>query len=236
MEENKAIDIISFDTLKLVPNIIALLTTISIILSIVSNWVYFQTIMPNALGLLTINDQISFAISWVPRAIFFLSIGSLFGYNIGGGQKSPFLIATYNKTIFKIRIFYIVMPIFLLLNLFSYLFSDCYDFTAVLIPIYFCFIFGFINYLIIPRKISINTGNFIIASSLLLIITVNTGNFLALHDLQKKTPNATIQLTNKRRLRDIVVFREIQNGIIIHNLEDNKIIFFVSAHPGPSIS
>lgn len=132
--EGNRFEIISVEGLKLVPSLIAVVSATSVIFSMVANWIYFEIVMPEAFGFLTINDEFSFALRWVPFSALYVFLGGLIGNSIGKNLKRPDASTSRDRSQQSAKVSFI--SIFLVSFLF---FCRCYLQLTTIIFTHFLF-------------------------------------------------------------------------------------------------
>ena len=208
-----------------IPSHIALISTLLLALSIVHELFYFWIVGPGFIEFISASDYLVLALDWSPAVL----VGMIISF-IPNIPTLLYKIKPTFSTSFKILN---TIPYFLIfITCLIYQFFGTIDFRGTNFSLITSAIWTFIIiYTVLRNKITLDfrklgrfTFVFIVYFPLCLFVSAGTGFDSAVKDISSTTATHELLLKDSK-LRNIIIIRNINRGLIYKNLQDNRIEF-----------
>lgn len=200
----------------------AIVSGLTIASAVFYNWAYFSVAAPFAMQFLTIDDQISSALKWLPGVAVYYGIGAALSpfvprKIIPGNPES----AARNSMLVIIGSVLLCSIPFMLLLLYFVLAPS--DWAPVIFPL--AGLTFFVIRAFEVRGVSLPTPFLINTCLMLLILSLGFGNSYGLSDFVKTVGDVTLTTKSAGPTVSAVFLREMEKGVLLRNLDDHKIEF-----------
>lgn len=200
----------------------AAITGITVMMSVLYNWSYFEVAYPAGMQLLTISDHVSSALTWLPGAILTYLVGAalntIIRVDVFPRRDAPTLrprVFVWAENFFWAAL--LAVPVLLAQP------TDWWGCTAVAGLVWLRFVL-----LLIARRgwKGLMPVLLLIALPWLISASLIAGDRAALADFSATKGNATILLTDGASFDDDLVLRQLEKGVLVRNLRNDNVSFF----------
>jgi hypothetical protein len=219
-----------------VPNIVAAVSFLVLVLAFVHEWAYFHVIGGQNQSLLSITDYFNSAVGWLPWVGVGLAIATLMRLtdvtrHIPDDAKSAFYRKHKIRWVFERLPYHFVFWSLVLAGAFQFLFGDWYTRAALEFLVFF--IWGKIFQLLAKQEsiVSIVSKDvaYIIGFGPLFLAMAYIGGMSegAAAIAPDKESNAIGRLKKEYRERDWIALRILSNGVLLRDFSDRNRIRFI---------
>lgn len=199
--------------------VVTVVTGLTVVLSLLYDWAYFSVVSPSSIQLLSIQDHISGAFEWIPAGIFPYALNSFF-YAMAPSGRSVNWTELKRYSLFRTLYFYLLW----LLLAFSWLFTGSSDWFFVSAILFFLILFNIVQ-TGARENWADRTKTFLIISAFAVTYALGQGNHQGLQDAERTLPNTLVITKDGSRIKNTVLLRQLDKGILLRTIDDNRIVF-----------
>lgn len=207
---------VSVNIFEILSQAAAAVSSLTVVSAVFYNWAYFSTVAPRVGQLLTISDQVSSALQWLPASIISYCVGLILNFGVMGRILGGRPLRHYGPR----TIVHITVAISITLAYFT---SGPSNWDGV-IATSFMWVFYMLTVTMNQAWLT-QLRIFLIIAAMLMFISLSRGNANGLADLGSKTSDATLVTKEGPQIAPALVLREIEKGVLLRTIKDNKITF-----------
>jgi hypothetical protein len=196
-----------------------LVTGLTVGVSVLYNWAYFQVVSPKSIELMKISDHISSALEWLPASILAYT-ASILGTMLTTSSHS----VVWASGEWPGKIWLVVGCVLVGIIVIGQLFATPFDYSTEISVGYMLFILCALR--VLSNKLWTWHETFIwIFAPLLVTVSLVQGDRQGISDITATSPNAILMLKMGPPLENTFILRNFDKGVLARNLGNNAVVF-----------
>ena len=218
--------------LQNISGLTALVTGITLLLSIIHEWIYFLRIGPEFMAMMSLGDFLIAALIWLPSAVLSVFVGyvvDMFSTRIEGGMTEDEIAATSSNPSFtkKFRaspmiVIMVLSVIFGPLNFLVLPNEPIYAFIIAIMVLWVVFVSWVLGHPRLSKRFSPVSRSLFLIGPLIVIFVLGNGAKQARDDLRATSGNDIIY-TNNRVIDNVLVLRAMGAGVLFRQASGSAI-------------
>jgi hypothetical protein len=204
--------------------VVATVSSLTVLLAVVYNWAYFKVAAPHQMELLTLSDHIAGALEWLPVIILSMGGGWSYGVLIGISRnveaKPKLGLFNFERNTWLVFACTSVVWILVL-----YLIDETSSWFGTFMPGMFLWMLCIFRILDRVPHIHYQLYIVILLVPLLVAFAAVRGNIEGLSDFTSREGTTTLVIQDGDRIEHAVLLRELEKGALLRRVDTDEIAF-----------